>query len=80
MSARREYRAQSPEAALKQAKKLEKATYRHARDLEFEEAAKLRGEIARIESVAFGVPGRKTGRARQSGIPNCSPIKLRSES
>jgi excinuclease ABC subunit B len=58
---RREYRAQSPEAALKQIKKMEEAMYRHARDLEFEEAAKLRDEIARIKSQVFGVPGRKAG-------------------
>jgi len=35
------------------------ARYRHARDLAFEAAAKPRDEIARIESQAFGVPGRK---------------------
>jgi excinuclease ABC subunit B len=40
---------------------MEEAMYRHARDLEFEEAAKLRDEIARIKSQVFGVPGRKAG-------------------
>ncbi len=50
---RAEYRALSPQAALKEIKKLEEAMYRHARDLEFEEAARLRDEIARIRSAAL---------------------------
>jgi excinuclease ABC subunit B len=58
---RTEYRALSPEAAMKHIKKLEEAMYRHARDLEFEQAAKLRDEIARIRSEAFGLPSRKVG-------------------
>ena len=58
---RAEYRALSPEAAMKQIKKLEEAMYRHARDLEFEQAAKLRDEIARLRSEAFGLPSRKVG-------------------
>ncbi|MGH8564876.1 MAG: excinuclease ABC subunit UvrB [Gammaproteobacteria bacterium] len=56
-----EYRALSPEAAMKRIKKLEEAMYRHARDLEFEQAAKLRDEITSIRSEAFGLPSRKVG-------------------
>ena len=32
------------------------AMYRHARDLEFEEAAKLRDEIQRIRRFGLGMP------------------------
>jgi excinuclease UvrABC helicase subunit UvrB len=32
---------------------------KHARDLEFEEAARLRDEIQRIRQDAFGVSGQK---------------------
>jgi len=35
---------------------LEQARVRHARDLEFEEAAKLRDEIQRIRQFGLGVP------------------------
>ncbi len=51
-----EYAKQSPERVMKQIKKLEQRMYRHARDLEFEEAAKLRDEIARLKSKALGEP------------------------
>ncbi len=57
----REYRVLSPESALKAIKKLEEQMYRHARDLEFEEAAKLRDEIGRIRSAVLGAPARKAG-------------------
>ena len=42
-------------------KKLEEIMYRHARDLEFEEAAKVRDEIARIRELGLGFPTAKTG-------------------
>jgi excinuclease ABC subunit B len=45
----------SPAEISKKLKKLEEAMYRHARDLEFEEAARLRDEITRIRAAAFGV-------------------------
>ena len=44
----------SPEQLLKQAAKLEKKMLKHARDLEFEEAAKLRDEIQSMRSRAWG--------------------------
>ena len=40
---------------------LEQAMYRHARDLEFEEAAKLRDEIQRIRRFGLGLPEAKAG-------------------
>ncbi|MCB1778020.1 MAG: UvrB/UvrC motif-containing protein, partial [Candidatus Competibacteraceae bacterium] len=43
----------SPAALAKKIKQLEQAMYRHARDLEFEEAAKLRDEIQRIRDLAL---------------------------
>jgi excinuclease ABC subunit B len=50
------YEVMSTEELLKKAAKLEKRMLRHARDLEFEEAAKLRDEIQSLRSAAFGVP------------------------
>lgn len=55
---------------MKHIRKLEEAMYRHARDLEFEEAAKLRDDIARIKSQGFRGPGggRPVNAAR---LPGC---------
>ena len=50
------YAHESPVAMAKKIKQLEQAMYRHARDLEFEEAAKLRDEIQRIRQFGLGVP------------------------
>jgi excinuclease ABC subunit B len=50
------YEVMSTEELLKKATKLEKKMLKHARDLEFEEAAKLRDEIQHLRSIAFGVP------------------------
>jgi excinuclease ABC subunit B len=35
--------------------------YRHARDLEFEEAARLRDEIQRIREFGLGIPRADAG-------------------
>jgi excinuclease ABC subunit B len=43
-----------PEQAMKQIRKLEALMYRHARNLEFEEAARLRDEIEQLRQQAFG--------------------------
>jgi len=51
-----EYMGQPPELLMKKIKQLEEDMYRHARDLEFEEAAKLRDEIKRIQSLGLGLP------------------------
>jgi len=56
-----DYASLSPEKLLKQIKKLEKRMYRHARDLEFEEAARLRDEIAAIRQHGLGFPESKAG-------------------
>jgi excinuclease ABC subunit B len=49
------YAELSPEALMKQAGKLEKKMLRHARDLEFEEAARLRDEIRRLREYGLGL-------------------------
>ena len=46
---------------VKKAAKLEKQMLRHARDLEFEEAARLRDEISRIRHEGLGLPELKAG-------------------
>ena len=56
-----EYANQSPATLMKKIKQLEQAMYRHARDLEFEEAAKLRDEIQCIQQFGLGLPAAKTG-------------------
>jgi excinuclease ABC subunit B len=53
------YEVMSPEQALKKAVQLEKKMLKHARDLEFEEAARLRDEIQAIRAHAFGVDDQK---------------------
>jgi len=55
------YEVMSPEQLLKQAAKLEKKMLKHARDLEFEEAARLRDEIQSLRTQGLGLDGRKAG-------------------
>ena len=55
------YASMSPEQLMKKAAKLEKQMLRHARDLEFEEAARLRDEIRRIRQEGLGLPDLKAG-------------------
>ncbi|MGH8121117.1 MAG: helicase-related protein, partial [Gammaproteobacteria bacterium] len=56
-----EYAGQPPELLMKKIKQLEERMYKHARDLEFEEAARLRDEIRRIQSDGLGLPVEKAG-------------------
>ena len=53
------YEVLSAEQLLKKAATLEKRMLKHARDLEFEEAAKLRDEIHEIRARAFGIDEQK---------------------
>jgi excinuclease ABC subunit B len=46
---------------LKKIAGLEKQMFRHARDLEFEEAAAIRDQIDEIRRVGFGFSDAKTG-------------------
>ena len=46
----------APGQAMKRIKKLEAEMYKHARNLEFEEAARLRDQIEKLRHQAFGAP------------------------
>jgi excinuclease ABC subunit B len=46
----------APEAIVRQIKKLEAEMFKKARNLEFEEAAKLRDEIERLKHIELGLP------------------------
>jgi excinuclease ABC subunit B len=50
-----------PEQAMKRIKKLEAEMYKHARNLEFEDAARIRDQIEKLRHQAFGVPGQRAG-------------------
>ena len=49
-----EYAALTPEQLRKKLKQLEDQMYKHAQNLEFEEAARLRDQIQHIQNTAFG--------------------------
>jgi excinuclease ABC subunit B len=51
----------APEQAMKRIKKLEAEMYKHARNLEFEEAARIRDQIEKLRHQAFGVPDSRAG-------------------
>jgi len=51
-----EYAALSPEQLTKRIKKLEQQMYRHARNMEFEDAARLRDEIRHMQKAGLGLP------------------------
>jgi excinuclease ABC subunit B len=55
------YERMTPEQLIKRAAKLEKRMLKHARDLEFEEAARLRDEIQRMRQLGFGLGDRLAG-------------------
>jgi excinuclease ABC subunit B len=57
----------SADEALKRVAVLEKQMYRHARDLEFEAAAKLRDEIAQLRQHGFDLPGRDRPKTASGG-------------
>jgi len=52
-----EYAALAPDKLVKKIKQLEQQMYRHAQNLEFEEAARLRDEIRQIQEYGLGLPG-----------------------
>ena len=55
------YESMTPEQLLRKAQKLEKKMLKHARDLEFEEAARLRDEIQKMREVGLGVSDKLAG-------------------
>jgi excinuclease ABC subunit B len=60
------YAALAPEQVKRKVSELEAQMYRHAERLEFEEAARLRDEIRRIEDLHLGIGGASTGRATET--------------
>jgi excinuclease ABC subunit B len=56
-----EYGDVPPEQIVKRIKKLEQEMFRLARNLEFEEAARLRDQIERMRKVGLGLGGQRTG-------------------
>ncbi len=53
-----DYRALSPEQAATRLKKLEVEMYARARDLEFEEAARIRDDIQVLKAIQLGMPSK----------------------
>jgi excinuclease ABC subunit B len=51
----------APEQALKRIKKLEAEMTKLARNLEFEQAARVRDEIQKLKVSAFGLPNTRAG-------------------
>jgi excinuclease ABC subunit B len=56
-----DYAALTPDQAIRRIKKLEQEMFKHARNLEFEQAAKVRDEVQRLRNRAFGPEGAKVG-------------------
>ena len=50
---RARYANLTPEQMMRKIKKLEQQMLRHARDLEFEEAARIRDQVAEMRRVGF---------------------------
>ena len=55
------YYGMTPDLLMKKIKKMEEQMYKHARDLEFEEAARIRDEIAHIRAQCLELPDEKAG-------------------
>jgi len=55
------YEAMSPQEVAKRIATLEQAMYKHAQELEFEEAAKVRDEIADLRHFGLGLPDTMVG-------------------
>jgi excinuclease ABC subunit B len=51
-----DYASLTPEQAGKRIKKLEQEMFKHARNLDFEEAAKLRDQVQMLRKVELGLP------------------------
>ncbi len=51
-----EYSRMTPEQGMKKVRQLEQKMYKHAKDLEFEDAARIRDEIERLKDIIVGKP------------------------
>ena len=56
-----DYSSLTPDQILRRIKKLEQEMLKHARNLEFEEAAKLRDQISTLRKSSLGLPTSKVG-------------------
>ena len=56
-----EYGGLTPALAIKRVQKLEQQMYEHARNLEFEEAGRLRDAIEKLKAIAFGTASAEAG-------------------
>jgi excinuclease ABC subunit B len=52
-----DYSSLTPDQAIRRIKKLEQEMLKHARNLEFEQAARLRDEIHKLRNVELGLTG-----------------------
>src|SRR5262245_60616868 len=56
-----DYSSLTPDQVIRRIKKLEQEMFKHARNQEFEQAAKLRDEVHKLRNAAFGLPDEKAG-------------------
>ncbi|MET0499659.1 MAG: excinuclease ABC subunit UvrB [Steroidobacteraceae bacterium] len=56
-----DYSSLTPEQAVRKIKKLEQEMFKHARNLDFEEAAKIRDQVQRLRKIELGLPDSQTG-------------------
>ena len=61
------YLGLAPEALAKKLREMEERMYRHARDLEFEEAAQLRDEIRRVQTLGLEIPAALAPARKRAG-------------
>ena len=59
----RTIRSLTPDQLIRRIKKLEQEMLKHARNLEFEQAARLRDEVHKLRNAAFGLPTRRPAEA-----------------
>jgi excinuclease ABC subunit B len=52
-----DYSSLTPDQVIRRIKKLEQEMLKHARNLEFEQAARLRDEIHKLRNVELGLTG-----------------------
>ncbi|NLG77548.1 MAG: excinuclease ABC subunit UvrB, partial [Xanthomonadaceae bacterium] len=62
-----DYSQLTPDQAARRIKKLEQEMFKHARNLEFEEAARLRDEIGKLRQIELGLPLPAAGAERRTG-------------
>src|SRR5690606_7134902 len=64
-----DYSKLTPDQAARRIKKLEQEMYKHARNLEFEEAARLRDEVQKLRQIELGLPPVPTLAERERVAP-----------